>query len=64
METAKSKGKRGIFALAVGIVAVIMALFLSSLIGHSLVSLNDHSPVLKGVLRRISQRRADLTVFT
>ncbi len=48
METAKSKGKRGIFALAVGIIAVIMAIFLSSVIGHSLVSLNDHSPVLKG----------------
>ena len=48
METAKSKGKRGIFALAVGIIAVIMAIFLSSVIGHSLVSLNDHSSVLKG----------------
>ena len=48
METAKSKGKRGIFALAVGIIAVIMAIFLSSVIGHSLVSLNDHSPVLRG----------------
>ena len=48
METAKSKGKRGIFALAVGIIAVVMAIFLSSVIGHSLVSLNDHSSVLKG----------------
>ena len=48
METAKSKGKRGILALAVGIIAVIMAIFLSSVIGHSLVSLNDHSPVLGG----------------
>ena len=48
METAKSKGKRGIFALAVGIIAVITAIFLSSVIGHSLVSLNDHSPVLRG----------------
>ena len=48
METAKSKGKRGIFALAVGIIALIMAIFLSSVIGHSLVSLNDLSPVLGG----------------
>ena len=48
METAKSKGKRGIVGLAVGIVAVTMAIFLSSVIGHSLVSLNDHSSVLKG----------------
>ena len=48
METAKSKGKRGIVGLAVGIIAVTMAIFLSSVVGHSLVSLNDHSSVLKG----------------
>ena len=48
METAKSKGKRGIVGLAAGIVAVTMAIFLSSTMGHSLVALDDHSSVLSG----------------
>lgn len=46
METAKSKGKRGIFWIAVGILTVILAIPIGSYAGHAFIGLNDHSNVL------------------
>ena len=46
METAKSKGKRGIAWIAVGILTVILAIPIGSYAGHAFISLNDHSTVL------------------
>ena len=47
METAKSKGKRGIFWLAVGIIAVVLAIPIGSYVGQALIHLDDHSNVLR-----------------
>jgi hypothetical protein len=46
METAKSKGKRGIATLAFGLFIVILAPAIGSLTGHALISNSDNSHVL------------------